>query len=30
MGVDKEKCFLTSIMDKTSLSKLKGEIEKNI
>lgn len=30
MGVDQSRCFLTSIMDKSTLSKLKGEIEKNI
>lgn len=30
MNIEKERCFLTSIMDKNSLSKLKGEIEKNI
>lgn len=30
IGIDKEKAFLTSILDKNSLSKLKGEIEKHI
>ncbi len=30
MGVEQSRCFLTSIMDKNSLTKLKGEIEKNI
>ena len=30
IGIDKEKAFLTSILDKKSLSKLKGEIEKHI
>ena len=30
MGVDQQRCFLTSILDKNSLSKLKGEIENNI
>ena len=30
MGIEKERCFLTSILDKNSLSKLKGEIENNI